>query len=95
MSGARRGLFTDEACDLISFATRGTRRRINILCNTALMYDYATEEQTITSEIVQKVLEDKRSYGVFPMPSGLGQGTENRDSLQIKLQLVISRKSLL
>ena len=73
---ARRRLFTDEACDLISFATRGTPRLINILCDTALMYGYAMEEQTITSEIVQKVLEDKRSYGVFPMPSGLGREPE-------------------
>jgi len=76
VSGARRRLFTDEACDLISFATRGTPRLINILCDTALMYGYAMEEQTITSDIVQKVLEDKRNYGVFPMPSGLGREGE-------------------
>ena len=77
VSGAKRRLFTDEACDLISFATRGTPRLINILCDTALMYGYAMEEEMITSSIVQKVLEDKRSYGVFPLPSGIGRNPEN------------------
>lgn len=77
ISGARYKIFTAEACDLISFATRGTPRLINILCDTALMYAYAMEKQTVSSEIVQKVLEDKRMYGVFPMPSSLSRNSPN------------------
>ncbi len=66
VAGADRKLFSDEACDLICFATQGTPRLINILCDTALMYGYAMEEKTISTEIVQRVLDDKRQHGVFP-----------------------------
>ena len=70
VAGADRLLFTDDACDLISFATQGTPRLINILCDTALMYGYATEAQVIGPDIVQRVLDDKRQYGVFPLCAG-------------------------
>jgi type II secretory pathway predicted ATPase ExeA len=69
VAGATRHLFSDEACDLICFATQGTPRLINILCDTALMYGYATDSELITTEIVQKVLDDKRQHGVFPLPA--------------------------
>lgn len=70
VAGAKRMLFAHEACDLIGFATQGTPRLINILCDTAMLYGYAIEAPEVTSEIVQKVLDDKRRHGVFPLPSG-------------------------
>jgi type II secretory pathway predicted ATPase ExeA len=69
VAGASRQLFTDDAYALISSATRGTPRLINILCDTALMYGYAMGERTITADIVQQVLDDKNQYGVFPLSS--------------------------
>lgn len=65
VAGATRLLFSDEACELIYCATHGTPRLINVLCDTALMYGFATEAEGITSNIVQAVLDDKRKYGVF------------------------------
>lgn len=65
VAGATRLLFTDDACDLICFATQGTPRLINVLCDTALMYGFASEADVITAATVQAVLEDKRKYGVF------------------------------
>ncbi|WP_311029140.1 ExeA family protein [Mesorhizobium koreense] len=70
-AGANRRLFADDAYHLISSATRGTPRLINILCDTSLMYGYAMEEPIITADIVQQVLNDKRQYGVFPLPSAV------------------------
>lgn len=67
VAGAKRRLFIHEACDLICFATQGTPRLINILCDTALLYGYSMDADMITTEIVQKVLDDKRHHGVFPM----------------------------
>lgn len=67
VAGAKRQLFSHEACDLICFATQGTPRLINILCDTALLYGYSMDADMITTEIVQKVLDDKRHHGVFPM----------------------------
>jgi type II secretory pathway predicted ATPase ExeA len=67
VAGATRPLFTEAACELISYATHGTPRLINILCDTALLYGYAADSPMVTSEIVQKVLEDKSQHGVFPL----------------------------
>lgn len=67
VAGGTRDLFTQDAYDLIHHATNGTPRLINILCDTALLYGFATESQVITSNIVRMVLDDKRQYGVFPM----------------------------
>jgi type II secretory pathway predicted ATPase ExeA len=67
IAGTNRRLFADNAYDLIWSATQGTPRLINILCDTSLMYGYAMGEPIITTDIVQKVLDDKRQYGVFPL----------------------------
>lgn len=74
VAGAQRPLFSEEACELVADATRGTPRLINILCDTAMVYGYVTESPVITTQIIRKVLEDKRNYGVFPLPSGLVVG---------------------
>ena len=71
VAGARRQLFAHEACDLICFATQGTPRLINILCDTALLYGYSMDADLITTEIIQKVLDDKRHHGVFPLSSSV------------------------
>jgi type II secretory pathway predicted ATPase ExeA len=67
VGGAERSLFSNEACDLIYLASRGTPRLINVLCDTALVYGFAREASLITSEIVRLVLDDKRNYGGFPL----------------------------
>ena len=65
VAGADQRLFTDTATKLIYETTRGAPRLINILCDTALMYGFATEVPEISRELVQAVLEDKRKFGVF------------------------------
>lgn len=75
VAGARRQLFAHEACDLICFATQGTPRLINILCDTALLYGYSMDAEMITTEIIQKVLDDKRHHGVFPLSSSVSVNT--------------------
>jgi general secretion pathway protein A len=67
VAGARYKLFDQGAVDLIAAATRGTPRLINILCDTALLYGFADDAPTVTLGTVQRVLDDKRQYGVFPM----------------------------
>lgn len=71
VAGAEHNPFSAEACDLICYATQGTPRLINILCDTALMYGFATDSKVISTSIIQKVLDDKRKFGVFPMPSSM------------------------
>jgi type II secretory pathway predicted ATPase ExeA len=65
--GAQSPLFTREACAAIASASYGIPRIINILCDTALVYGYATNAQVITPQLIREVIEDKRNFGVFPI----------------------------
>ncbi len=76
VAGADRLIFSDEAVGLIAYATQGTPRLINILCDTALMYGYGSSADLISGEIVQAVLDDKRKHGVFPLQGDIRSGTE-------------------
>jgi len=71
VAGADHYLFSEEACELIGVATQGTPRLINILCDAALMYGYASDSSVVTMDVVQRVLNDKKRYGVFPLPTNL------------------------
>jgi type II secretory pathway predicted ATPase ExeA len=65
--GAKRPIFTDEACALIAKASRGIPRVINILCDTALVYGYSAGEPTVSGELVAQVISDKKAYGTLRM----------------------------
>jgi general secretion pathway protein A len=67
--GARSRLFSADACHLIADASGGIPRTINILCDTALVYGFALNSREIDAQMVEKVLEDKREFGVLPMPA--------------------------
>jgi general secretion pathway protein A len=65
--GSSVALFSDQACELIARASRGIPRTINIICDTALVYGFASETTLITPEIVKTVIENKSTYGVLPL----------------------------
>lgn len=67
IAGAKRPLFNEAATNRVHEVAHGTPRTINILCDMALLYGFAIEAQTITAEIVQSVVDDKKKYGVFPL----------------------------
>ncbi len=67
--GSRVHLFTDEACALIADASHGIPRMINILCDTALVYGYSNSADYITRKLMEEVIEDKRTFGIFPVNS--------------------------
>uniref|UniRef100_Q07SP1 AAA ATPase n=1 Tax=Rhodopseudomonas palustris (strain BisA53) TaxID=316055 RepID=Q07SP1_RHOP5 len=69
--GAKRELFSEEACDLIVNASGGIPRLINILCDMSLVYSYSMGDRSVRKEVVRDVIEDKRKFGIFPM-DGLG-----------------------
>ncbi len=66
-AGADHFIISQEACQLIHYVTQGTPRLINTVCESALMYGFAMEAPLITTDIVQRVLDDKRRYGVVPV----------------------------
>jgi general secretion pathway protein A len=65
-AGASRHLFSKEACEEIAEASRGIPRVINLLCDTSLIYGFSTGADLVTRKLVSEVIEDKRSFGIFP-----------------------------
>ena len=63
--GANSALFSEDACAVIARASGGIPRSINILCDTALVYGFATQSNSITKSIVDLVIADKRDFGIF------------------------------
>jgi general secretion pathway protein A len=73
IAGRDEPLFTSAAIRLICDESQGVPRRINILCDTALVYGYSAEAHKIDLGIVRKVIKDKKEFGVLgsqnnPMP---------------------------
>ena len=66
-AGAVAQLFSEEACQAIAQASQGIPRTINILCDTAMVYGYATSAAAITKDLVAMVIENKSQYGVLPL----------------------------
>ena len=71
VAGRVRQLFTPLATAKIAKAARGIPRNINILCDTALVYGFASEAYVIDVNVVDEVLNDRRQYGVLG-ESGFG-----------------------
>ena len=63
VAGATRQIFSDDVCSLIGEASKGTPRVINMLCDTCLMYGFATGSQIIRPQILLSVLRDKHKFG--------------------------------
>ena len=68
VAGRTARLFTLEACSRIAEASQGIPRRINILCNTALVYGFSSEAQLIDLDLVEEVLSDKAEFGALQNP---------------------------
>jgi general secretion pathway protein A len=63
--GARSSLFSNEAIAAIAQASAGIPRKINILCDTALVYGFATQSKWVKKAIVDLVIADKQNFGIF------------------------------
>lgn len=67
VAGGPPGLFSDAAIALIHESTGGVPRLVNILCDTALVYGYSDQQQTIESEIVEQVIRERLMGGLMPL----------------------------
>jgi general secretion pathway protein A len=68
IAGRDAPLFTPEAIELLHRHTQGIPRRINILCDMALVYGYAGQQQQIDAELLEEVIGDKARTGIFTDP---------------------------
>ena len=80
VAGRDEPLFEAPAIARIWSATQGTPRRINILCDTALVYGFSQGAQHIGPAIIEEVLRDKARFGVLgtqgPAKTTPGQGPD-------------------
>lgn len=67
VAGGAPALFSAEAKQLVTAASKGIPRVINTLCDTALVYAYAEHSQTVTGHIVQQVLQDRMGGSLLPL----------------------------
>jgi type II secretory pathway predicted ATPase ExeA len=73
VAGRTTPLFEDKALFVIFKVSGGIPRKVNVLCDTALVYGFSEGAEMITAEIVMEMLRDKVQYGVFaPEPGSAG-----------------------
>ncbi len=65
IAGRDEKLFTPGATRLIAESSKGIPRRINILCDTCLVYGFSTGATKLDINIVREVVQDRADYGVF------------------------------
>lgn len=57
VAGRQTPLFSDAACELIAEHSGGIPRRINILCDTALVFGYGAGDDVIDEALVREMLD--------------------------------------
>jgi len=65
VAGREAMLFDDGAMARIAEVSEAVPRKINTLCDTALVYAFSQEAEIVTAGIVDEVLQDKARYGVL------------------------------
>lgn len=65
VAGRDTALFTPGATRLIAETSKGIPRRINILCDTSLVYGFSTNAKKLDINLVREVIKDRADYGVF------------------------------
>lgn len=72
-AGGRDDLFHESTYKLIWQATGGIPRLINLICDTALVFGYAEENETIALKLIEDVLKEKQTsftpIGISAQPS--------------------------
>ena len=72
IAGRDDAIFTDSALEQIYQASKGIPRNINLICDSALVYGFGYEMQSIGTEVINQVLADKNKIGlecIQPSPS--------------------------
>lgn len=59
-------IFTIDACASVYRHSGGVPRLINLICDTALVYGFAEQRDHINASVIEDVVHDKLSGGIFP-----------------------------
>jgi type II secretory pathway predicted ATPase ExeA len=65
VAGAKRKIFTFKACAVIYCLSEGTPRKINNLCDFALVYAFSDDKKTVQVETVLEMMQEKQSSRII------------------------------
>lgn len=65
VAGCRAGLFEPTACRFIHYQCGGIPRLINSVCDTALIYGFASGERSIDANLVYEMVRERIAAGLF------------------------------
>jgi len=64
-AGGNQNIFSPEAIEMIFQASQGLPRTINLLCDTALVYGFGYELESIDVPVIEQVVKDKGGMGLY------------------------------
>lgn len=65
MAGASRHIFSNEACAAIYCYSEGVPRRINNLCDFAMVYAFADDKETVGVDTVLEMMKEKKASRII------------------------------
>ena len=77
--GAKSDIFDKYAVAVVYYHSGGIPRLINTLCDYAMVYGFAEEQQKIDLSLMLSVIKDKLRGGIFPFPK-----QENKEQVIIR-----------
>ena len=83
VAGAKHKIFSNEACAVIYCYSEGIPRRINNLCDFALVYAFADDKKEIDVALIQDMMRDKKSSRIVET-----KVSENPDVKRVKSWLL-------
>lgn len=76
VAGGKKDVFPESACSMVWYYSRGVPRVINTICDTALVYGFAEQEENISGAVIKDVVRDRKLGGIF---AGRSDGEPQRD----------------
>ena len=66
VAGGNTEIFTAAACHAVYRYSGGTPRLINLLCDTALVYGFAEQTQTVDAPLIEDVVREQHRNSIVP-----------------------------
>ena len=88
VAGAEDEIIDKYAAAVVYYHSGGVPRLINTLCDFALVYGYAEEQQKIDLSLMLDVIKDKQRGGIFPLPKH-----ENKEQAKVR-ELIKQEKGI-
>ncbi len=73
VAGGNPELIPESACSMVWYYSRGVPRVINSICDTALVYGFAEQVESISGALIKDVVRDRKLGGIFAGRGGVAQ----------------------